>query len=44
MRSVDTSDAVTRAGEQLIALFDPTRKTRQKLTANTVFTIGEKAL
>ena len=44
MRSVDTSDAVTRSGEQLIALFDPTRKTRQKLTANTVFTIGEKAL
>lgn len=43
-RSADTSDAVTRAGEQLAALLDPSRKTRQKLTANTIFTVGEKAL
>jgi len=43
-RSADTSDAVTRAGEQLAALLDPSRKTRQKLTANAVFTVGEKAL
>ena len=43
-RSADTSDAVTRAGEQLAALLDASRKTRQKLTANTVFTVGEKAL
>jgi molecular chaperone DnaK (HSP70) len=43
-RSADTSDAVTRAGEQLAALLDPARKTRQKLTANAVFTVGEKAL
>jgi hypothetical protein len=38
------SDAVTRAGEQLAALLAPSRKTRQKLTANTIFTVGEKAL
>lgn len=44
MRSADTSDAVTRAGEQLVALLDPARKTRQKLTANTIFTLGEKML
>lgn len=43
-RSADTSDAVTRAGEQLAALLDASRKTRQKLTANTIFTVGEKAL
>jgi hypothetical protein len=43
-RSADTTDAVTRAGEQLAALLDPSRKTRQKLTANTIFTVGEKAL
>jgi hypothetical protein len=28
---------VTRAGAQLVALLDPSRKTRQKLTANAVF-------
>lgn len=44
MRSADASDAVSRAGEQLVALLDPARKTRQKLTANTVFSVGEKAL
>lgn len=43
-RSADMSDAVTRAGEQLAALLDPSRKTRQKLTANAIFTVGEKAL
>jgi molecular chaperone DnaK (HSP70) len=43
-RFADTSDAVMRAGEQLAALLDPSRKTRQKLTANTIFTVGEKAL
>jgi molecular chaperone DnaK (HSP70) len=43
-RSADMSDAVTRAGEQLAVLLDPSRKTRQKLTANTIFTVGEKAL
>ena len=43
-KSADTSDAVTRAGLQLAALLDPARKTRQKLTANTVFTLGEKSL
>jgi len=44
MRSADTSDAITRTGEQLVALLDPKRKTRQKLSANTIFTLGEKAL
>jgi hypothetical protein len=43
-KSVDTSDTVTRAGLQLAALLDPARKTRQKLTANTLFTLGEKSL
>ncbi|MEI8293353.1 MAG: Hsp70 family protein [bacterium] len=43
-RSADESDAVTHAGEQLVALLDPSRKTRQKLTANTVFSSGEKTL
>jgi len=43
-KSADTSDAVTQAGLQLVSLLDPARKTRQKLTANTVFTIGEKSL
>lgn len=43
-RSADTSDAITRAGEHLVALLDPSRKTRQKLTANAVFSVGEKAL
>lgn len=43
-KSADTSDAVTRVGQQLAALLDPARKTRQKLTANTIFTLGEKSL
>jgi hypothetical protein len=43
-KSADSSDAVTQAGLQLVALLDPSRKTRQKLTANTIFTIGEKSL
>jgi molecular chaperone DnaK (HSP70) len=43
-KSADRSDAVALAGKQLVALLDPSRKTRQKLTANTIFTAGEKAL
>ena len=43
-KSADRSDAVTLAGQQLTALLDPSRKTRQKLTANTIFTAGEKSL
>lgn len=43
-KSADRSDAVSQAGQQLAALLDPSRKTRQKLTANTIFTAGEKSL
>lgn len=43
-KSADRSDAVIQAGQQLTALLDPSRKTRQKLTANTIFSAGEKLL
>lgn len=43
-KSADTSDTVSQAARQLALLFDPDRKSRQKLTANTFFTLGEKAL
>lgn len=43
-KSADRSDAVSQAGEQLAALLDPSRQTRQKLTANTIFSAGEKLL
>ena len=43
-RSADTSDVVTRAGEQIASLLGPSPKARQKITANVVFTLGEKTL
>jgi hypothetical protein len=43
-KCADRSDAVSLAGHQLAALLAPERKTRQKLTANTIFSAGEKAL
>lgn len=43
-KSADRSDAVSKTGQQLTALLDPSRKTRQKLTANTIFSAGEKLL
>jgi len=43
-KSADTSDSVAQAANQLCALLDPHRKTSQKPTANSIFTIGEKAL
>ncbi|MFM8982922.1 MAG: hypothetical protein ACKOLA_08460, partial [Spartobacteria bacterium] len=43
-KSADRSDAVSQAAQQLAALLDPSRQTRQKLTANTIFSAGEKLL
>jgi hypothetical protein len=43
-KSADSSDAVAAAAAQLALLFAPERKSRQKLTANTFFSVGEKSL
>lgn len=43
-KAADQSDAVSQAGAQLALLLSPDRKSKQKLTANTVFSTGEKLL
>ncbi len=43
-KAADLSDAVSQAGAQLSLLLSPERKSKQKLTANTVFSTGEKLL
>ena len=43
-KAADLSDAISQAGIQLASLLDPERKSKQKLTANTVFSAGEKLL
>lgn len=43
-KAADLSDAVSLAGTQLALLLSPERKSKQKLTANTVFSTGEKLL
>ena len=43
-KAADQSDSVSSAGAQLVLLLSPDRKSKQKLTANTVFASGEKLL
>lgn len=43
-KAADLSDAVSQAGSQLVLLLSPDRKSKQKLTANAVFSSGEKLL